>query len=516
MKKHIIVLSLSLVFSNSACSLSGTETESGLVTGIKAKNGVEMFLGIPYAKPPIGDLRWKSPQPVDPWKTPLVADKYGAPCPQVRGGKIDPKGNEDCLTLNVWKPKGASSDSQLPVMVWIHPGSFSINSGATWGGKNLSDIGNVVVVSLNYRLNIFGFLALEGLKKESKDGITGNYGFEDQQLALQWVQKNIANFGGDPENVTIFGESSGGMAVCAHMISSKSKGLFHKAIAESGPCATLSKKMDTSVKEGTERVAPLGCNDSEDVLACLRKKPTLDLVKALPVEANLSGVTWSPVIDNVILTDSPSNLFKLGKVGKEIPVLFLVTKDEGMLMVNGVGKMDIDEKQYSDIITNLAKSKDNVDKILAQYSASKYPTPAHALGDFLTDRDVKCVERRDIQAISKAGANAYMSYFTSGRDIDGMKKLGAFHTVEIDFVFFSDQGSYGLTDAEKVLARSMMSYWSSFAHTGNPNATATGVSWPKVSDNKYIVFNTNKIEVVPNMFPECDFWDQIVRLSNKQ
>ncbi len=520
MKKLKVVIGITAIFlaffsPNWAFALSKAtkvSTESGPVVGVQADNGIDMFLGIPYAEPPVGELRWKAPQPIAPWSKPLTADNYGPNCPQKRVDKVASGTSEDCLRLNVWTPDVASTE-KLPVMVWFHPGSFSINSGNTWGGKNLAKLGNVVVVSMNYRLNVFGFLALEELKAEDSNHPTaGNYGFEDQLLSLQWVQQNIAKFGGNPNNVTIFGESSGGMAVSALLVSPKAKGLFHKAITQSGPSAAVDRSMEQAIKEGNERLSPLGCEKEDGFLACLRSKSADEVQKAIPPEVGLSGIAWTPVNDNIFLADSPADLFKQGKAPKDIPVLYLVTKDEQMLMVNGQNMMDIDEKTYKKVVTGLIKPKADVKKVLKQYKASKFQSPAYALGAILTDRDVKCLIRNELRDLSKSGVDVYMSFFMAGRDIPSVKALGAFHTVDVDFVFFSDEGSFGLNEAEKVLSRSVISHWASFAHTGNPNAMATGVAWPKYdmqSGEQYIEFDTDNISVETKLFPQCDFWDAL-------
>jgi len=510
-----IAAALLLSVSTSAAALSNTSTvstTSGPVTGVQADNGVQMFLGIPYAEPPVGDLRWKAPQAIKPWTEPLAADAYGPVCPQKRGAKIVEGTNEDCLTINVWTPNVAP-EKKLPVMVWFHPGSFSINSGSTWGGKNLAEEGDVVVVSMNYRLNVFGFLALEELKAEDPNHpTTGNYGLEDQILSLEWVRDNIANFGGDPENVTIFGESSGGMSVSALVVSPKAQGLFHKAITQSGPSKAVDKSMEQATKEGAERLSTLGCEKGDGYLACLRSKTTDEVEGAIPPEGGLSGLMWTPVNDNIYLADSPADLFEAGKAPKDIPILYLVTKDEQMLMVNGQDKMGIDEKEYKALVAGLVEA-DDLDKVLEEYAPAKFESPAYALGAILTDRDVKCLIRKELRDLSKSGSNVYMSHFTAGRDeIESVKKIGAFHTIDVDFVFLTKEGSFGLNETEQALSRSMISQWSSFAYTGNPNAMAAGVAWPKfdmTSDEQYIEYDTDGINVKSKLFPHCDFWDNL-------
>jgi hypothetical protein len=269
--------------------------------------------------------------------------------------------------------------------------------------------------------------------------------------------------------------------------------------------------MEQAVEESNERLSGLGCQEAEDFLACLRGKSTEEVQSILPAEGGLSGMSWTPVNDNVFLADSPADLFAQGQVPKDIPVLYLVTKDEQMLLINGQGKMDMSEEEYKNTVTDLIKS--DVDKVLAQYDTVKYPAPAYALGDILTDRDVKCPIRHELRNLSKAGVNVYMSYFLAGReDIPSVKDIGAFHTVDVDFVFFTSEGSFALNEREKVLSRSIISHWTSFAHTGNPNATAAGVAWPKydmASNERYIEFDVKKIKATQTLFPQCNFWDSL-------
>jgi len=472
-----------------------------------------MFLGIPFAQPPIGELRWKSPQPVEPWSEPLVADSYGPVCPQARNGEPVEGASEDCLTLNVWTPSVEPEGEPLPVMVWLHPGSFSVNSGSTWDADDLAAIGDVVIVSPNYRLNVFGFLGMEALLNEDPDyPSTGNYGIEDQQLALKWVQQNIASFGGDPDNVTLFGESSGGMAVCVHLVSPQSQGLFSKAVNQSGPCAFINQSLEQSIALGQEIATDVGCQDAEDVLGCMRGKSTEELLAALPAETSLIGLVWGPAVDDYILPVAPSEGFAQGAVAQDIPNIMMATKDEQNLLVLFRGKMDIDEQTYQTIIADLTPSEDDLPKILEQYAASKYETPALALGDFLTDREVKCTMRNDLRALDASGVDAYMAHFTIGRpQLPGMEALGAFHTVDVDFVMFTDDGDYALTEEEATVSRSIISYWSSLAYTGNPNANASGVAWPEydADDQSYIEFGSEQIRAGSDLFPQCDFWDEI-------
>ena len=216
----------------------GIAINSGLISGTISSNGAEAFLGIPYAKAPVGDLRWRAPQPVEPWQGVRDASEYGNDCAQVPfpsdAAPLGTEPAEDCLFMNVWRPAGAASDAGLPVLVWIHGGGFIIGAASQelYHGHNLAKQGDVVVVSINYRLGVLGYANLASVLNDDRFSV--NNGLQDQVAALKWVQENIADFGGDPDNVTIFGESAGGMSVGTLLGTPSAKDLFHKAIVQSG------------------------------------------------------------------------------------------------------------------------------------------------------------------------------------------------------------------------------------------------------------------------------------------
>jgi para-nitrobenzyl esterase len=290
-------------------------TDKGPVQGT-VSGASRLFFAIPYAAPPVGDLRWKSPAPHAPWTTPVSAIQPGPACGQLdalTSMSFDTTTSEDCLTLNVWAPKAASS-SPAPVMLWIHGGSFVIGSGGSpdYDGQALSEATGAVVVTINYRLGPLGFLALPALHSEDPaHPSSGMYGIEDQRAAMAWVQKNVAGFGGDPQNVTLFGESAGGISVCTHLISPPSKGLFQRAIIESGACATGLATTETAAQtQGANVAAKLGCSPSD--LACLRGKKVDEVLLALPTspfETITGGVSWGTVVDGLNLPDDPIKLF---------------------------------------------------------------------------------------------------------------------------------------------------------------------------------------------------------------
>ncbi|WP_219500905.1 carboxylesterase/lipase family protein [Nonomuraea ceibae] len=296
-------------------------TAAGEVRG-SAAAGVRSFQGIPYAAPPVGDLRWTSPRPAASWTGVRNATRPGPACAQPTGYPIGvPSENEDCLYLNVTTP--AKVKGKLPVVVWIHGGSLMYGTGDMYGPARLASAG-AVVVSMNYRLGVMGFLSSPAL------GGSGGFGLEDQQAALRWVRANIGAFGGDPGKVTIMGQSGGGYAVCGHLASPASKGLFHRAIVQSAPCATGgSRTRATAEAESAKVIEKVGCEEAGDVAACLRAVPAADLLAAYGAFAEPR-----PVAGTALLPRTPAQALRDGRFNR-VPVLVGVNHDEERGMVAG-------------------------------------------------------------------------------------------------------------------------------------------------------------------------------------
>jgi para-nitrobenzyl esterase len=248
-------------------------TERGPIRGILTP-ALRKFLGIPYAAPPVGKLRWRPPKDHTRWSAPLDATRFGNHCPQDASVFGTASVSEDCLFLNVFTPNGAASEANnshsYPVMVWIHGGALTVGESDDYVPTKLVQRGDVIVVTINYRLGALGFLAHPALNAESPDHISGNYGIMDQQFALKWVQRNIATFGGDPHNVTIFGESAGGLSVLSHLASPTAAGLFHRGIVESGAYELTLPTLADEESHGEAFAASVGCNDQS--ARCLRSK----------------------------------------------------------------------------------------------------------------------------------------------------------------------------------------------------------------------------------------------------
>lgn len=294
-------------------------TASGDLQGAVV-GATRVFLGVPYAAPPVGELRWRAPQPHAPWAEPRDATARGPSCPQPDFMNGVVAGDEDCLTLNLWAPVGAA---RAPVMLWLHGGGYFVNSGGDPGydGQRLSEATGSIVVTINYRLGALGFLAHAALADEDPAHLTaGNYGHEDQRAALEWVRDNIAAFGGDPANVTLFGQSAGATSTCLHMLSPRSSDLFQRAIIQSGDCGAFPKP---ELEDQSAQVASaLGCDVEADVLACLRAKPADEIV--------WTTIDWGlgPVVDGWNIVVDPRAALAEGAIASEVPVIMGTTRDE--------------------------------------------------------------------------------------------------------------------------------------------------------------------------------------------
>ncbi len=495
---HLLRIAATLAIASGLTFASGLDsivkTESGLIAG--SGTAVRSYKGIPFAAPPVGNLRWKPPQPVKPWKGIRVAKILPQYCPQIMliSGTQQ---SEDCLALNVWTP-AKSPSAKLPVMVWIHGGGFTIGGSAqpVYDGEPLAAQG-VVLVSINYRLGIFGFLAHPALSHESDHGVSGNYGMLDMVAGLQWVKRNINAFGGDPDNVTIFGESAGGTAVCLLMAMPQASGLFHKVISES---AAWMYTPFSHLKEswyGRTPAEKFGEKYGTD-LAALRSKSTAEIMKAVGLpdmsgEAADRGETFMPVVDGWVLPDDPARLFAAGKF-HNVALIAGTNADEGLLL-GGPPVRDL--ATYRKWATKMFPAQ--ADPMMAAYPAATdadaHGAAAQAQGDFMFLMGTRAV----LRAAAKVNPKAYQYHFTRVSGIGRRIQWGAYHASEIAYVFqtlpdsafgtvptlfgdFSpDADSYNGDDDK--LSKAMSSAWVQFAKTGNPNGPGLA-QWPAFGDGK--------------------------------
>lgn len=493
-------------------------TDKGEVAG-KAVDATRLFLGIPYASPPVGDDRWRAPRAHDPWTGKLDATQKGPNCAQsgVLSGEYDDNTVEDCLTLNIWTPNDASA-ANLPVLFWVHGGGFVLGSGSdqAYDGKVLSEATNSVVVTINYRLGAFGFLALAELEAEDPGHpSTGTYGIEDQRAALQWVKTNISAFGGDPARVTLFGESAGGISTCFHLVSPASEGLFQRAIIESGPCDRSSTR-ESGLAQGVELVAALGCDGEEDVLACLRAKPPADIANALGSSNDFlfgDGANWFPIEDGLNIPGHPPDLLSSGAFA-DVPVLLGTNADEATLFFVLADENQVETEEEFEVLAN-ELVPGHGGEIVAQYPASRWGTAQKAVEAAVGDAGFICPTRRTARAITANGGSAWLYHFTHAPENTLLSGLGAFHSAEVRYVFGNPAQliPQPLTEDELKLASNMMGYWSRFGAAGDPNGD--GVEWPRYtsSSDEHLVL-AFAIEPASGLKTDaCDFWDN---LSAKQ
>lgn len=495
------------------------KTAQGDVQGF-IKENVNVFYGIPYAAPPVGELRWKAPQPRASWQGILKTTQAPPLCFQYM--LYMQRGQEDCLYLNVATPD-TKPEKPKPVMVWFHGGGFIGGDGLQGTPlQRLAARGDVVVVSLQYRVGALGFLAHPALSAESEktnnQSVSGNYGLMDQQAALRWVRDNIGAFGGDSKNVTIFGESAGGMSVCAHLASPVSAGLFKQAIIQSGPCTKNNADLSAAEKQGEWLAIRAGCEGRGNLLQCLRDKKPEEILQALPNDpAFVFGEgdfgVWGPVTDGHILPESIQQSFQSGRFNR-VPVINGNNDDEGSLMVmfsHEYRFKPLQAEDYEKRIRYLVGDNQTIiDKVKARYPLEKYEDPGAALAAVLGDEFMSC-NIHEVSDWLSPWAPVYAYTFTypdAAFVLPEMRKLGAFHSAELQFVFHAPMNwfrSYFSGDELK-LSNAMMDYWSQFAHTGNPNR-AEQLVWPLYAEQKNQMMFDRKLSIANNSKQEaCAFW----------
>lgn len=464
------------------------KTKSGDVAGATA-NGLSVWKGIPFAAPPVGDLRWKAPQPIS-WSGVKQATTFGAACPQPErgdgGGVGAPaKQDEDCLTLNVFAPAGAKN---LPVMVWIHGGAFRLgfSSSPLYDGAELNRQG-VILVTVNYRLGLLGFFAHPELTKEAKPGdALGNYGLMDQIAALQWVQDNIAAFGGDPKNVTAFGESAGGSSMIYLLANPKAKSLFAKAIVESGGGLQRPVDLAAAEKRGVEAAANIGL-DAKARLADMRAKPATDWIKA---QGGLQGgLGFGPFIDGRFVTEAPWQAFRDGRA-IDVPLLIGANSNEAsVLSTLGVPTGALQAAVGPDV------------PVLRKLYGENLPEEEftrQAMGDV-----VFVAPSRWIAGAASKGQPSYLYYFSYVAAARRSAVPGANHGSEIPYVFKTWTNTpilaRAMTDQDKAMSNMMSACWVAFAKTGKP-ACAPAPEWPAYdpTTDKQMSFGVEtKVETPP-------------------
>lgn len=417
-------------------------TKQGQVEGY-VSGGTVIFKGIPYAAPPVGELRFRRPQEHEPWDGVLSCREFGSSCPQADLSAMDfyskefydqpmPALNEDCLYLNIWTPQSAGPDSKLPVMFWIHGGAFMHGTGSEkeFDGEGMARRG-VILVTINYRVNVFGFFAHPELEKENAEHVSGNYGILDQIAALEWVRENIAGFGGDPENITVFGQSAGCMSVQTIISSKLSKGMLKRAILQSG--GGLHALHETPSREQAHDTAKkLMDHLNVSAIAQLREIPAEKLRDAAYAVSG-DGLSWTPHVDGWLLEDTTDQLALSGKIHD---IQYIIGS-----LADDIGGSDLLQKAGAEWCENQLK-----------------------LGR----------------------APGYLYYFT--RKLPG-DDAGAFHSAELWYVFETLPRCWRpWEDRDRELSDRMAGYWTNFAKTGDPNGPGLPRWEPYTGEGQKIVF----------------------------
>jgi para-nitrobenzyl esterase len=502
-------------------NMAVVRTDKGLVRGL-VHDGVREFKGIPYAASPTGKLRWELPQTRMPWTGVLDATHFRSGCPQVaRYGLTQAGYDEDCLFINVTAPyhKGQAATRKRPVIVWIYGGAFVGGSSSLYPLAHMATAGDAVVVSFNYRLGVFGFMA----NPSFDPSFDGDYGLEDQRAALRWVKKNISAFGGDEGNVTIAGESAGAASVCMHILApDETTGLFEKAIIQSAGCVQHLRTVQESNRIGLKVAALVGCRVRHDALACLRAKPVKNLLEAAAQVSGGDVMTYAPSVGGKTVPMQGAAAMAAGKFVR-VPIINGGNRDELSLYV----AYDI---QAGHPVTNdnyVAHLKavfgDKTPAVAAEYPLSRYSSAATALGTVMSDYCPgnglnNCIYLQTAKAASKF-VDVY-EYEFADRDAPPVTanpgfEMGTVHSAELPYFFphFSNTTKVDgpdLAAPSQKLADQMMSYWTSFASSGSPQDPGSPSWTPFKSATDVMRFEPGKVgSFDAGAEHNCAFWQKL-------
>jgi para-nitrobenzyl esterase len=496
------------------------QTSNGAVRGHSDGTAVA-FLGIPYARPPVDSLRWLPPRPVQNWSDTLNATNFGSPCLQKEFSQNDPngsgtlRGSENCLFLNIWT-SSPNTAANLPVMFFIHgggnqQGSASDTSGGVlfYNGRYLAERENVVVVTINYRLGPLGYLTHVALDARSPTGKSGNFGTQDIVAALRWVRQNIRAFGGDTSRVMVFGESAGAVNTSMMLVTPSSAGLFSRALVQSGaPSAT---PYNASLQTGLGLVDSLGLRSLTPAaqLDSLRRLPAASLVQFLrnPTQNGIIRQTWSPTIDGVVIPQDPLVMIRQGQYHR-VPVVVGSNADESNVMA----PQTVTPNQVRGFFSTLVPPP-LISTINALYPVGTTNSEARvALVQALTDVSFTATARRMMRGLNQTPAsNPTYRYFFSKIPPPPFASLGAFHGLELFYVFQTLQGSnFIVQPADTAVMATMRGYWTQFARTGNPNRAGlpTWSAYQSATD-PYIDINAITQAATGLRTAKCDLWDSI-------
>lgn len=478
--------------------------EQGLLQGIAAANPyITVYRGIPYAKPPVGELRWRAPQPPEPWEGVRMADTFGAMPPQIEmhyGGQENaaPRNvSEDCLYLNIWTP-AKSGDDRLGVMVWYHGGGYQTGSAVDliFDGQRLAEKG-IIIVTVGYRLGVLGYYCHPDMERESPYGTAGNFGLMDQAFALGWVHRNIASFGGDPEKITIAGQSAGAASVCNLMCSPLASGLFRQAICQSGDgLMRMEMEYARALKLGKQLSDALG----DGSLRSMRNLSASDLVRSdYDAAREVTGAMFTPVTDHVVLRPMAEALLH-GTLNTRVPMIFGTNREEGL------GGEDIESA-----LNAFGEDRSLVEREFPYRNEQERRVATARLGNELWyARDIFWARHRE-QAL---GMPTWHYQFCRPASING-HEIGAVHSVEMPFLFESyyQFGVFDVKPGDPVIASNLATYWANFVANGDPNGPGLA-PWPSKGDapDKHMCFDA-RIGMAEDIYDEriaaeVRFWEK--------
>lgn len=487
------------------------KTQSGVVRGAAtqivrsgAAQRFDQFLGLPYAAPPVRELRFAPPAAPQPWQGIRAADRQSPACLQFEptGVREEQAASEDCLYLDLFRPAQVERNAKLPVMLWFHGGGHTQGTGVIYGGGTMAAKTGTIVISINYRLGALGFLAHPGLSAVTPGG-SGNYGRMDQLKSLQWVRDNIANFGGDPANVTIYGQSAGGSGVCDMLAMPTARGLFHKAIVESSVCTANRNTLAAGEQSGIKFAQSVGCTSDVSAVACLRKAWPGTLI------SNQANYLGSSKVGGSFLPKSFSTAFADGS-WNAVPVMTGNTRSENRLTSTALA--GITEQGYYDLVRRTYGDK--ADGVLELYPFSKFKSPWDAITQVQTDSQRACPNDLSAQVMS-AKTTVYRYEFNDptsptlyGFRVPG-EDVSNGHSAELAYLFDFTLGEGPLTKAQEKLSEQMMRYWGAFAHTGSPNYKSAP-TWPLYgADHNAMQLRTAGASQVITTYEaehNCGFW----------
>ncbi|PPV06307.1 carboxylesterase family protein [Xanthomonas bromi] len=486
-------------------------TETGAVRGVHNAQG-GAYLGIPFAAPPVGALRFRAPQPAMRWSGVRDATHVGPAClPRYRFGQKAL--SEDCLTLNIYTPPGPAPAHPRAVMVWIYGGAMQLGSNADYDLSALAARQDVIVVAPNYRLGVFGFLAHPALRGEGE----GAYALLDQQAALRWVKRNIGAFGGDARNVTVFGESAGAWSICSHLTSPAAIGLFQRAILQSGSCLAGDSGLPRAAAErgGVRMAQALGCDGAADVAGCLRTLPADALLDAKPQRRGLTGDdAWAPMVGGDVLPEPPETAIA-NERHAHVPLLLGSNRNEGRLFAQLASYLGgfVLRSGYRARVQGM---HGDPAAVLAQYADVAARSRWNAYADIVTDGVFACPTRR-LGQLLRNRMPVYAYEFDDPNAPFGLLRLpfsqplGAYHAAELVSLFQRPwvlSGDAQFTPAQQALANTLQDYWGAFARTGDPNGGGRP-AWPRFDGDMPLTLSPHRIGATPDFVQRhrCAFWD---------